>query len=85
MTRDMRLRGRIEALAAGLCALLFLVTLIWPDWIEEVFGVDPDQHSGALEWAIVALALAAAVTFSLLARSEFRRARTLSAARQISR
>ncbi|MFE2210799.1 ABC transporter permease [Streptomyces canus] len=78
MTRNMRLRGRIEAVAAGLCGLLFLVTLIWPDWIEEVFGVDPDQHSGALEWAIVALALCATLTFSLLARGEYRRARTLS-------
>ncbi|WP_328778597.1 ABC transporter permease [Streptomyces canus] len=78
MTRNMRLRGRIEAVAAGLCGLLFLVTLIWPDWIEEVFGVDPDQHSGALEWAIVALALCATLTFSLLARGEYRRTRTLS-------
>ncbi|MDT0478919.1 MULTISPECIES: ABC transporter permease [Streptomyces] len=78
MTRNMRLRGRIEAVAAGLCGLLFLVTLIWPDWIEEVFGVDPDQHSGALEWAIVALALCATLTFSLLARGEYRRARTLT-------
>ncbi|MCX4854573.1 ABC transporter permease [Streptomyces canus] len=78
MTRNMRLRGRIEAVAAGLCGLLFLVTPIWPDWIEEVFGADPDQHSGALEWAIVALALCATLTFSLLARGEYRRARTLS-------
>ncbi|MET7699604.1 MULTISPECIES: ABC transporter permease [unclassified Streptomyces] len=78
MTRNMRLRGRIEAVAAAVCGLLFLVTLIWPDWIEEVFGVDPDQHSGALEWAIVAVALLATVTFSLLARGEYRRARTLS-------
>ncbi|RVU23065.1 ABC transporter permease [Streptomyces antnestii] len=74
----MRLRGRIESVAAGLCGLLFLVTLIWPNWIEAVFGVDPDQHSGALEWTVVAVALCATLTFSLLARGEFRRARTLS-------
>ncbi|WP_223281054.1 ABC transporter permease [Streptomyces antnestii] len=65
-------------MAAGLCGLLFLVTLIWPNWIEAVFGVDPDQHSGALEWTVVAVALCATLTFSLLARGEFRRARTLS-------
>ncbi|WP_369229746.1 hypothetical protein AB5J56_03085 [Streptomyces sp. R21] len=40
--------------------------------------MDPDQHSGALEWAIVALALLATVTFSRLARGEYRKARTLS-------
>ncbi|XUL87150.1 ABC transporter permease [Streptomyces galilaeus] len=78
MTRNMRLRGLIEAAAAGLCGLLFLATLIWPDWIEELFGVDPDQHSGAVEWAVVALALCATLVFSLLARGELRRARTLS-------
>ena len=78
MTRDVRLRGRIEAAAAGLCAVLFLATLIWRDWIEAVFGVDPDQHSGALEWAIVALTLGATVAFSLLARGEYRRARLSS-------
>ncbi|MGV4891926.1 hypothetical protein ACSR0Z_36290 [Streptomyces viridosporus] len=61
-----------------MCGLLFLVTLIWPDWIEAVFGVDPDQRSGALEWAIVAVALCATLTFSLLARSEYREARALS-------
>ncbi|MEX1654142.1 MULTISPECIES: hypothetical protein [Streptomyces] len=81
MTRNMRLRGRIETVAAGLCGLLFLVTLVRPDWIEEVFGVDPDQHSGVLEWVIVALALGATLTFSLLARGEYRRARRLSTAR----
>jgi hypothetical protein len=41
--------------------------------------VDPDQHSGALEWAIVALAPLATMTFSLPARGEYRKARTLSA------
>ncbi|MGW5781057.1 ABC transporter permease [Streptomyces sp. NPDC003863] len=77
MMRNVRLRGRIEAIAASLSGLLFLLTLVWPAWIEEVFGVDPDQHSGALEWVIVGVALCATVTFSLLARAEFRRARAV--------
>ncbi|WP_243769035.1 ABC transporter permease [Streptomyces cyanogenus] len=54
--------------------ILFIVTLVWRDWIERVFGVEPDQGSGALEWAIVAVTLCATVVFSLLARSEWRRA-----------
>ncbi|MGY1503736.1 ABC transporter permease (plasmid) [Streptomyces sp. QTS52] len=76
MMRNMRLRGRIEAVLAVVSGLLCLLTLFWPEWIEEVFGVDPDQHSGALEWSIAVVALCATAVFSLLARAEFRRART---------
>lgn len=78
MMRNVRLRGWIEAIAASLSGLLFLLTLVWPDWIESAFGVDPDQHSGALEWVVVAVALCATVVF-LLARTEYRRARQRAA------
>lgn len=77
MMRDVRLRGRIEAILATLSGLLFLLTLVWPDWIEKVFGADPDQHSGVLEWVVVGVALCATITFSLLARAEYRRARAV--------
>ncbi|MFF0427171.1 ABC transporter permease [Streptomyces sp. NPDC004520] len=77
MMRNVRLRGWIEAIAASLSGLLFLLTLIWPDWIEKVFEIDPDQHSGALEWVIVGVALCATIAFSLLARAEYRRARAV--------
>ncbi|MDH6521996.1 hypothetical protein M2163_001009 [Streptomyces sp. SAI-135] len=50
--RPVRLRGWIEVVLAVVSGLLCLLTLFWPDWIDEVFRVDPDQHSGALEWAI---------------------------------
>ncbi|WP_405982418.1 ABC transporter permease [Streptomyces sp. NBC_00158] len=77
MMHNVRARGWIEAIAAALSGLLLLLTAIWPDWIESVFGVDPDQHSGALEWVIVGVALCATITFSLLARAEYRRARVV--------
>jgi apolipoprotein N-acyltransferase len=77
MMRNIRLRGWIEAVAAAVSAFLLVLTLVWRDWIEEIFGVDPDQHSGALEWAVVAVAVCATLLFSLLARGEWRRARAL--------
>lgn len=77
MIRNARTRAWIETIAAAISGILFIVTLVWRDWIERVFGVEPDQGSGALEWAIVALALCATVAFSLLARSEWRRVREL--------
>lgn len=75
MMRDVRTRAWIETVAAAVSGILFLVTLVWRDWIERLFGVNPDTGSGALEWVIVFVALCATVGFSLLARSDWRRAR----------
>ncbi|MEU2288232.1 ABC transporter permease [Streptomyces sp. NPDC013178] len=77
MMRNVRRRAWIEAIFAAICGVLFIVTLIWHDWIERVFGVEPDIGSGALEWVIVAAALCGAVGFSLLARSEWRKAKEI--------
>jgi hypothetical protein len=64
-------------LLLGLAALvLALVTLVWNDWIELVFKVDPDAGNGSLEKAIVGVLLAAAVICAWLARTEWRRIRT---------
>ncbi|SNX66611.1 hypothetical protein SAMN06272735_8505 [Streptomyces sp. TLI_55] len=75
MMRNVHMRAWIETIAAAISGTLFVVTLVWRDWIEQVFGVEPDLGSGALEWAIVAVALCTTVGFSLLARSEWRRVR----------
>src|SRR5713101_4167516 len=58
------LRSRFWAeIGLGLASALFAVlTLLWRDWVEIVFRVDPDHHSGSLEWTIVA----AAVAFTLI-------------------
>lgn len=69
-----RRRYWFELAAAGLCSILFVVTFFWKDWIEIVFGADPDQGSGALEWLIVAALFVLAVTSSILARREWHRA-----------
>ena len=63
----------IEAVLAVLSWLAFVFTLLSPDWIENVFGLDPDAHSGSAEWFIVVALLAATIAFGVLARSEWRR------------
>ena len=70
-----KLSGRfwLETGLAALSAVLFFATLLWRDWIEIVFRVDPDHGNGSVEWLIVAVTLVAAVTCSLLASREYRR------------
>jgi hypothetical protein len=69
--------GAAFAVQAGVALLLsglLVLTMVWPEWIEGVFGVDPDHHSGSLEWLIVvALGLAVAAS-ALLAGRQWRRA-----------
>ena len=67
------------AIAGG---LLFVLTLITQEWIEVIFGVDPDKGSGALEWAIVAVVLVITLVFAVRARAE--RKRVLSLAHLLS-
>lgn len=62
-------------LSAGvLSALLFVLTLITREWIEVLFGVDPDGGDGSLEWALVVGTGLVAVTCLAWARVEWRRA-----------
>lgn len=68
----MRRRFWLETGLAALSGGLGLLTLVWRDWLEGLFGWDPDRHSGAAEWYIVAVLLAAAGILSLAARRELR-------------
>jgi hypothetical protein len=72
MQTSRELRIRVATTLGAICAILAALTLVWRDWIEALTGLDPDKHSGALEWAIVAgLALIAALS-ALFARRERR-------------
>jgi hypothetical protein len=70
-----RRRGRllVEVCLAGATGALAVLTLITREWIELLFGVDPDNGSGALEWLIVAILAVACLVLSLLARHGWRR------------
>jgi len=71
--KQVRRRFWIELAAAAASALALLATLLWSEWIELVFRVDPDHGSGSLEWAIVAASAVAAVSSATLAPLEWRR------------
>jgi hypothetical protein len=60
----------LENGVAAASAFLAVLTLFWRDWIEAIFGVDPDHGNGSAEWIAVAVLAAIAVTAALLARAE---------------
>jgi hypothetical protein len=82
MNRRHRARYWIEIGLSVACSLLLLLTLLTREWIELLFGVDPDGGSGALEWLIVACLALLALVFSVLARREGRRPVSARAASQ---
>jgi hypothetical protein len=71
MLGKVRIRFWIESALAAITAALFAVTLMSPEWIELLFGVDPDRGNGALEWGIVTILFIACLTFSAMARSDW--------------
>jgi hypothetical protein len=58
---------------------LGLLTIVWHDWIESVFGVDPDHGSGSAEWIAVVVLLAIGATAGAPARREWRHTHPLPA------
>jgi hypothetical protein len=78
MKQQLRPLFWIEALLALGNAVLLAMTVVWKDWIEVVFNVDPDAGSGAVEWAVVGVTLLLTIAFLTMARSEWRRASTLA-------
>ena len=71
--RSVRVRFWLELVCGLLGAVLFGVTLLTREWIELIFGVDPDNGSGALELAIAIGLLAVSIVSGLLAVREWRR------------
>jgi hypothetical protein len=76
------LRFWLEAALAASSAVVFVATLVVPEWIEVIFRVDPDGGNGSLEWLIAAAFALAAVGWSCLARRELRRLALSAAARR---
>ncbi len=68
-----RIRFWIESALAAIAAGLAILTLITREWIELLFGVDPDQGSGALEWALVIALFVASIALALIARWDRKR------------
>jgi hypothetical protein len=68
-------RIRLFAGIALVAAVLALLTFVWHDWVEIIFGIEPDQGSGWIEAGITLVAIAVAIIAGLAASSELVRTR----------
>lgn len=64
----------LESVLGSLTGVLALTTLFWHDWIEVVFGIDPDHGNGSFEWLVVLGLLLVTSILAVCARLEWRRA-----------
>jgi hypothetical protein len=69
----MRRQFWAAVVVGGISAVIAVVTVISHEWIEFVFGVEPDNGNGSLEWAIVIVTALIALTCLGWARVEWRR------------
>ncbi len=69
----LRRRLRIEVVLAATSAVLCVLTLVFPAWIEKLTVLEPDAGSGALEWIIAGISLVAAIVSAVLASRDYRR------------
>jgi hypothetical protein len=77
----LRTRFWIETTLTATSASALAATLVSRTWIETVFGIDPDRHSGSFEWALACALCLLTILFGQLARSEWHlRARRLDPA-----
>lgn len=75
MKNALRLRFWLEAGMTTVTCILFVTTLVRRNWIEIIFGVDPDKGNGTLEWLIVGALVVVSITLFMLASYEWHRAR----------
>lgn len=68
-----RKRFWVETILAYLSGGLTVLTLVRHDWIELLFGVEPDAGDGSLEWGIVVVFSLLTVVFSARVRIEWQR------------
>lgn len=79
MPHGLRRRFWAESISGTLTGALAILTIFWHDWIEAIFGVDPDKGNGTAEWLAVVILFAVTLVLAAVARIEWRRARLAAA------
>ena len=65
MTQRPQLRFWIDTGLGLISAVALVMTVTMPDWIERIFGLEPDRGDGSTEWGLaISLAVATVVFFA---------------------
>jgi tetrahydromethanopterin S-methyltransferase subunit E len=74
MPSGLRHQFWLESISGSVTGIAAVITLFWHDWIEAVFGIDPDSGNGSAEWLIISVLLIVTVALAVGGRREWRRA-----------
>ena len=73
MKKDRTRRFWVETILAAASAACLVATLVWPQWIEELTGLEPDGGDGSAEWGWSLAFCAATVLCLIAARRSYKR------------
>jgi hypothetical protein len=73
MSAKVRTHFWIEFVLALLSAAALAMTLVWPQWIEIIFGLQPDAGDGSGEWGVTVGLTATTVVLAALASRSWRK------------
>ena len=71
----------IETVLSGASIVLAVMTLFWREWIEFLFGFDPDHGNGSVEWLFVLALAVIGISLGVIARRDWR-IRQMTSAKQ---
>jgi hypothetical protein len=69
----MRPRFWLEVALAILTATAAIATIMWPEWIELLFGIEADESNGTLELGVTLLIAIVSTILAMAARTEWQR------------
>ncbi|KQU81169.1 MULTISPECIES: hypothetical protein [unclassified Rhizobacter] len=72
---QLQVRFVVEATLAAVSACALALTLAWPQWIEDVFGFEPDGGDGSSEWGLTLALAIATLAAGAAATRDWRRLR----------
>jgi hypothetical protein len=68
MRRSLPTRFWVEVALGVASGALTALTITWTDWIELIFGIEPDGGDGSTEWGLVLTFAGLTIAFIVLSR-----------------